>query len=222
MQSRLAEQQRTIGALEQRLAEEPNWPVIVALIEPSVATVEAGDELGSAWVAHSDARGSDLVTNYHVVADAWNDGTATVDVRQGDRILSGTVARVDPTDDLAVVHVSAQLPALFTLTAQPKKGSWVMAIGSPLGLDGTVTVGIVSAFRSVEGSEYMQFSAPISPGNSGGPVVDDHGRVVGIASAKFVYRGAEGLSLAIPVEVVCLALVTCTPSPSAGFAGTSP
>jgi len=55
----------------------------------------------------------------------------------------------------------------------------------------------------------MQFSAPISPGNSGGPVVDGQGRVVAVASAKLVGEGVEGLSLGIPVEVVCASLVTC-------------
>ena len=88
-----------------------------------------------------------------------------------------------------------------------------MAVGSPLGLDGTVTLGVVSGFRSLDGSDYIQFSAPISPGNSGGPVVDAGGRVVAIASAKFVGDGVEGLSLAIPIQTACLSLVTCTTAP---------
>ena len=85
-----------------------------------------------------------------------------------------------------------------------------MAVGSPLGLSGTISIGVVSGFRSIEGSDYIQFSAPISPGNSGGPVVDSHGRVVAVASAKLVGSGVEAISLAIPVHVACLKLVACT------------
>jgi putative serine protease PepD len=210
MQRELLAQEQQVAELKQQLADRPNWPAIVQTVERSVLTVEAGDALGSAWVAHTDAHGSELVTNYHVVADSWTDGSANVDVRQGDRTLVGTIERVDPDDDLAVVHVAEQLPALVSVTARPEIGSGVMAVGSPLGLDGTVTIGIVSAFRSLEGSEYLQFSAAVSPGNSGGPVIDEHGRVVGVTSAKLVYPGAEGLSLAIPVQVVCLNLVACT------------
>jgi putative serine protease PepD len=85
-----------------------------------------------------------------------------------------------------------------------------MAVGAPLGLDGSVSIGVVSGFRSIEGSDYIQFSAAISPGNSGGPVVDAQGRVVAVATAKFVAPGAEALSLAIPVQTVCR-IAVCDP-----------
>jgi putative serine protease PepD len=84
-----------------------------------------------------------------------------------------------------------------------------MVVGSPLGLGGSVSVGVVSGFRSLEGSDYVQFSAPISPGNSGGPVVDARGRVVAVASAKFEGPGVEALSLAIPIQMVCAMAVEC-------------
>jgi putative serine protease PepD len=87
-----------------------------------------------------------------------------------------------------------------------------MAVGSPLGLGGTVSVGVVSGFRSLDGNPYMQFSAPISPGNSGGPVVDGKGFVVGVASAKLVGQGVEGLSLAIPVQTMCAVFLSCVQS----------
>ena len=209
LQQRVAEQEHEISALREQLAPRTDWVEIAVAVRRSVATVEAGDFLGSAWVARTDARGSDLVTNYHVVEEAWKNGDAHVVVRVGDRMLAGTIDRVDAVDDLAVVHVEESLPALVVLRERPLVGSAVMAIGSPLGLDGTVTVGVVSAFRSLDGSEYLQFSAPVSPGNSGGPVIDEQGRVVGVTVAKVAYPGAEGLSLAIPVAVVCHDLVTC-------------
>ena len=64
-------------------------------------------------------------------------------------------------------------------------------------------------FRTEDGVDYLQFSAPISPGNSGGPVVDTKGRVVGVSVAKAVSEGAEGLSFAIPVNQVCVHLEVC-------------
>lgn len=212
----LGAEQRTIAQLDARVASlergeraQTDWPSIAASVEQSVVTIEAGDFGGSGWVAHASAAGSDIITNFHVVAAAWTAGNATVRVRLQDQTIDGTVVRVDARDDVAVIHVNERLPALASAAARPALGSTVMAVGSPLGLDGTVTLGIVSGFRSLEGSDYMQFSAPISPGNSGGPVIDSRGRVVAIASAKLVGQGVEGLSLAIPVETVCLSLVTC-------------
>lgn len=201
---------RRVATLEAQTSTQPDWAWVAAKVEPSVVTVETDQDLGSAWVAHSDARGSDLVTNFHVVADAWSAGIAKVEVHQGDRTIAGTIIRVDPNDDLAVVHVTERFTPLVAMTARPKVGTTVMAVGSPLGLSGTVSVGVVSGFHSIAGSDFLQFSAPISPGNSGGPVVDVHGRVVAIASAKFVGDGIEGLSLAIPIQTACLSLVTCT------------
>jgi putative serine protease PepD len=212
-------QQRLIEGLEKRVddlqarqALDVDWRTTAANVQRSVVTIDAGDALGSAWVAHSDDRGSDLLTNYHVVADAWTSGTATVKVRRGDGTLSGIVVGVDVNDDLAVVHVSEKLPALTSLARRPQVGTMVMAVGSPLGLSGTISVGVVSGYRSLEGSDYVQFSAPISPGNSGGPVVDGSGHVVAIASAKLVGDGVEALSLGIPVQVACGGLVACSVS----------
>lgn len=198
-----------VSVLETRSEAQPDWVSIAATVEPSVVTIATSGGLGSGWVARSDAAGSDLLTNFHVVADVWAAGDTRVDVRLKDETLGGTIVRVDPADDLAVVHVTRRLAALRTAAARPPVGANVMAVGSPLGLSGTVSIGVVSAFRSVDGADYMQFSAPISPGNSGGPVVDREGRVVGVASAKFVGEGVEALALAIPVEVACAGLIAC-------------
>ena len=203
-----------IAALEGAQVGEPDWPAIAAAAETSVVTVEAGDSGGSGWVAHSGPAGSDIVTNFHVVSGAWTAGDAAVHVRMQDRTIDGTIVQVDLNDDLAVVHVSEHVPALTAARARPRVGASVMAIGSPLGLDGTVTLGVVSGFRSLEGSDYVQFSAPISPGNSGGPVIDAHGHVVAVASAKLVGTGIEALALAIPVQVACQSLVSCSVSRS--------
>jgi putative serine protease PepD len=214
MRSQIASQARSIqdlqaqiDALKAQAQPQPNWPVIAASVEPSVFTISTGSDLGSGWVVHADVSGADLITNFHVVATAWDAGVARVEVHLGDRIITGTIAKVDVNDDLAVIHVDTSLPALKRAAVPPRLAQSVMAIGSPLGLEGTISIGVVSGFRSIEGSDYIQFSAAISPGNSGGPVVDDLGRVVAVATAKFVTPGAEALSLAIPVQTVCNVVV---------------
>jgi putative serine protease PepD len=202
-----------VQGLQAKVDAQPDWTAIARKAEPSVFTIETDYGLGSGWVARAGLRGSELVTNFHVIADAWNAGVVTVDVRQGDRSLRGTIARVDPNDDLAVIHVSQILPVLRTAPSRPVVAQAVMVIGSPLGLGGSVSAGVISGFRSLEGSDYVQFSAPISPGNSGGPVVDARGRVVAVASAKFEGSGIEALSLGIPVQIACRVLVACDLSP---------
>jgi S1-C subfamily serine protease len=218
---RLSAEEKTIALLELRMrsletrpGNPPTWAAIAAEVEPSVFTIATDQELGSGWVVHADASGSDLLTNFHVVETAWNSGVVTVDVNQADLMIKGTIVRVDPNDDLAVVHVARRLPALETVTGRPALGTAVMAVGSPLGLGGSLSVGVVSGFRSLDGSDYMQFSAPISPGNSGGPVVDGEGRVTALATAKLVADGAEALGLAIPVQTACASLVVCTAAPT--------
>jgi S1-C subfamily serine protease len=192
-----------IDALRRQSQPPPDWAVIAASAEHSVVTVSTADALGSGWVADSDASGSDVVTNLHVVADAWDAGIDRVDVGIGDLTVTGTITRVDTNDDLALIRIATSLPALERAAFRPELAQSVMAIGAPLGLNGSVSIGVVSGFRSIEGSDYIQFSAAISPGNSGGPVVDVHGQVVAVATAKVVAPGAEALSLAIPVQTVC-------------------
>ncbi len=199
-----------VRGLQAKVDAQPDWGVIAAKVEPSVFIIETDYGLGSGWVARSGQSGSELVTNFHVIADAWNAGVGTGSVRQGDRTVKGIITRVDPSDDLAVIHVAGLLPTLQTAPFRPTLAQAVMVVGAPLGLGGSLSVGVISGFRSLEGSDYVQFSAPISPGNSGGPVVDTHGRVVAVASAKFEGQGVEALSLAIPVQIACNMVVACS------------
>ena len=205
----IARMQSDINALRLRESEQTDWSQLAARAEPSVFTISTEAGLGSGWVVRSDASGSDLVTNFHVVAEALARGAQTVDVVQADRTFQGTVIRTDRTDDLAVVHVRERLAPLKPAATRPRLGATVMVLGSPLGLGGTISIGLVSGFRSIEGSDYVQFSAPISPGNSGGPVIDSQGQVIGIASGKYVGDGVEALAFAIPVSVACAQLHVC-------------
>jgi putative serine protease PepD len=208
-QQSIARLEARVKVLEAQAGSQTDWSAITRDVQRSVVTVATRHGLGSGWVAQAGAGGSDVVTNFHVVAEAWNAGDIAVKVRQGDRTMDGTITRVQPGEDLALVHIPSRYPALPIAALRPQLGDAVLAVGSPLGLNGSVSLGVVSGFRSLEGADYIQFSAPISPGNSGGPVLDRHGRVIAVTAAKFEGQGVEALSLAIPVQTVCATIISC-------------
>jgi S1-C subfamily serine protease len=157
---------------------------------------------GSGFILSEDGR---ILTNAHVVK-----GATEVIVRLKDgRELKGKVLGSDPLTDVAVVKVEATGLPIAELGASQNlvPGQWAIAIGNPLGLDYTVTVGIVSAIdRSSAqvgvGDEqrvrFIQTDAAINPGNSGGPLLNDRGEVIGINTV--IRANAQGLGFAIPIE----------------------
>jgi putative serine protease PepD len=182
---------------------------IADLVKKSVFTIETSTGLGSGFVVTSAAGTSTLLTNFHVVADDVVNGRRQVKVKQGDQTYDGTVTKTSSTDDLALIEVSTELPVLAISEAQPSVGDAVMAFGSPLGLEGTVSAGIISALRHEDGHRYLQFTAAISPGNSGGPVVNSDGSVIGVAEMKIVGGNADALAFAIPVSTICEDFTVC-------------
>jgi S1-C subfamily serine protease len=156
---------------------------------------------GSGFITRSDGV---LLTNAHVV-----DGASQVGVTLPDgRSFSGKVLGADPLTDVAVVKVVATgLPvAPLGDSSKVRPGEWAIAIGNPLGLDNTVTAGIISAIQRTnavgEGQRvpYIQTDAAVNPGNSGGPLINDRGQVIGINTAIRQAPGA-GLSFAVPINV---------------------
>jgi putative serine protease PepD len=207
---RLAAQVAATNALAQRVggleSKSPDVVAVAKLVRASVFTIDTPDGLGSGWVVSSAGGSSVIVTDYHVVQSVWTSTKAhTVQVKQEGKNLTGTITKVDMGDDLAVVTVKQSLTALARATTEPTIGDAVVVVGSPLGLSGTVATGIVSSFRA----GLIQFSAPISPGDSGGPVVNQQGLVIGVAESKLVGSGVEGLSFAIPITTVCSTVATC-------------
>jgi S1-C subfamily serine protease len=195
--------------LDAQAAADP--AVVAGRVQPSVWTIGTPQDLGSGWVAQSDGTTSNFITNYHVVAQQWESGDHSVDVYQDSNgtHLPGTITQVSPDIDLAVINVKGALPVLKQSSEAARSGQSVLVVGSPLGLGGSVSTGSVSALRELDGVNYIQFSAPVSPGNSGGPVVDGTGEVIGVTVAKAESAGAEGIGFAIPVNQVCVQLKVC-------------
>jgi serine protease Do len=160
------------------------------------------ESTGSGFVVSPDGY---IVTNDHVV-----DGAARLEIHFDDgKMLPGEIVGRDPKTDLALIKVETdqELPVAPLGDSDPvRPGDWVMAIGSPFGLDHTVTVGVLSAKgrRRVTGERYddfLQTDASINPGNSGGPLFDRNGHVIGINTA---IRGgrAQGIGFSIPINMV--------------------
>jgi putative serine protease PepD len=199
----------SVRQLQARLADAPDESAVARAAGRSVVTVVTSAGSGSGFAVGGRAGHTQLVTNYHVVAADYVAGRRTVTVNRGPSRWTGRVVEVSPGNDLAVIELRHHLPRLAVAGSRPAVGAAVLVLGSPLGLGGTVTSGIVSAYRDDFDLDFLQFSAPISPGNSGGPVLDERGRVVGVAVAKMVTTGAEGIGFAIPASRLCIALSVC-------------
>lgn len=194
-----------VSALEAAKREELTPTQIAKMALQSVLTIEGGSRLGSGFVIRATSDSSLIVTNYHVIGDVWEVGSQSVNVMQKAGTFSGTIQAVSPDHDLALIRVPISLEALPVSPTRPRPGDSVLVMGSPFGLEDTITSGLVSGMRS----GFLQFSAPVSPGSSGGPVFDIKGRVVGVVVWKYAGLGAEGLSFAVPIEDVCKHLVGC-------------
>lgn len=186
---------------------EGQFIAVVEKVSPSVVAIQAGGSLGSGVIF--DQQG-DILTNAHVVAGASSYRAYLADGRSYPATLVGAFA----LDDIAVLRIDAAnlRPAAFGDSDHLRVGSIVMAIGSPLGLQGSVTEGIVSALgrqvsepNGVALPPVIQTSASINPGNSGGALVDLDGQVVGVTTlaAEDPQAGgtAPGIGFAIPSNI---------------------
>jgi S1-C subfamily serine protease len=170
-------------------------------IPPSALPDRLEQGTGSGFVINPDGQ---ILTNAHVV-----EGTRIVKVTLKDgREFEGRVVGVDRVTDVAVVEIDADsLPSVrLGSTENLSPGQWAIAIGNPLGLDNTVTAGIISAIGRSSNQvgipdkrvQFIQTDAAINPGNSGGPLLNDRGEVIGMNTA--IRANAQGLGFAIPIE----------------------
>jgi serine protease Do len=187
-----------------------NFAQIAEQVNPAVVNIQIQDgqgglQQGSGFIV--DGRGL-IVTNYHVVLEALRAGSPIAVSLPDGRTTNAGMKGFDGATDIALLEVDVTgepLPAVKLGDSDTLRiGDWVMAIGSPLGLDHTVTLGIISAkgrhFPGGLFNDFLQTDAAINPGNSGGPLVNIRGEVVGISS--FIAKVGEGLAFAIPVNTL--------------------
>ncbi len=202
------------GNLYKRLEKGQSLPVktLVEQLGPSVLVVQTPTSLGSGFMIHPDGY---LITNHHVIAGEHQLSVTVFETtRQGMRNLKKhqyddvRIVATSPDWDLALLKIEGVEKPDFQAapigdSSALKQGQPVFAIGNPLGLERSVSQGIVSSRnRLVNGRLYVQTTAQINAGNSGGPLFNLKGEVVGVNNMKIISQGAEGLGFAIPAAVL--------------------
>jgi hypothetical protein len=180
---------------------------------------EDGWSLGSGWSANVDlsqsmideGTQSYIITNHHVIEECTDGRELDIYLANGDEV-TGRVISWDQKNDLAGIVTTASIPVLDWVGPAPAQGWWVGVIGSPVGQPGILTTGIASS----EPNDYVGFmSAPINGGNSGGPVFDNLGRVIGVATASkldFQGKDTQGFNIYQGTPLLCGAVVECASS----------
>ena len=192
---------RTVTANVPRAFKDPAFRNFFGSGIPTRPNQQVQRGTGSGFIVSSDGL---ILTNAHVLEGA---DRVTVTLKDG-RTIEGTVMGTDRLTDLAVVKVAEEgLPAVrFGNSESLQIGEWAIAIGNPLGLDNTVTTGIISATGRNSAQigagdkriDFIQTDAAINPGNSGGPLLNAKGEVIGINTA--IIKNAQGLGFAIPIN----------------------
>jgi hypothetical protein len=174
---------------------------ITKKISPGVVLIKgmgsSGETLGTGFIISSDGK---IATNLHVVESLKNGG---VQLASGEKFDSFSVLAFDARKDIAIIKIPGfDLPTVTLGNSNDVQvGEPVLAVGSPLGLQGTVTTGVVSSVRDDPtggGFKVLQTDASVNPGNSGGPLVNGRAEVIGIVTFKI--RGGENLNFAIPIN----------------------
>ena len=172
---------------------------IFAQVSPSVVVVDIFDAKGKSIGLGSGAviGAGQVITNCHVAQKG-----KSLQVRQLGKTFNATLQYADPDRDLCQLSVPAlQTPPVALGTAKKLRvGQRVYAIGAPQGLELTLSEGLISSLRPYEGSQYIQTSAAISPGSSGGGLFDDQGQLIGITT--FYLAEGQSLNFALPVDLI--------------------
>jgi len=170
---------------------------ITARATPAIVTVRAGDSLGTGFVVRADGW---IATNFHVVQGATEMEVVFSNHKQFPVVEIMNASRLH---DLVILRIDARnLPVLPVGDSNAvRPGDSVLAIGHPLGLEDTVSNGLVSAVRHVQDDlDVLQVSAPIAPGSSGGPLLNDRGEVIGVATAFL--KSGQNLNFGLPAKYV--------------------
>lgn len=178
----------------------------------SVVSILCGNSIGSGWSASVSLNQTEsqkgykslVITNHHVISSCTTTGDVTIVLSNQTRV-AGVISAWDENNDLASVLTTTTIPKLRWEGQTPQQGWWVGVLGSPLGFPGILTTGIIS---SVNKSTFRGTTdAAINPGNSGGPVFDRTGRVIGLATAKYV--NAENFGIFHGTPLLCMKIFSC-------------
>lgn len=195
----------------------PNLSQLITHVQKSTMVVKCGNSQGSGWVislgevidtADAETKQIDkmypgsVITNYHVIENCVGNRRA-VTTSNGSRQYEAILFSTDKENDLAIVSTKLVLPAL-EISKSPSPGWWSMALGSPFGLEKSISIGNVMNVLEKQ----IVSTAPINPGNSGGPLVNSFGEVMGTNTFKI--RGADGFNVAKSASLLCESLVVCT------------
>jgi len=169
---------------------------VVKLVRPAVVLVETDGGLGSGFFWDS---GGEVVTCAHVVAGAK---AITVKTFDGGR-YSAVIDRMDPIKDLAILRVqgggtSFKFIPFYKGSAEVREGQEVVVVGNPFGLEASVSSGIISGIRHRDGVKLYQITAPVSPGNSGGPLLTIDGDVIGVVTIQLTE--GQNINFALPID----------------------
>lgn len=179
----------------------------------SVVSILCGNGIGSGWSINvelsaaniSNGYKSYVISNHHVISDCISSRSVTLVLSNQTRV-AGYVYSWDEANDVAGILTTTSITPLNWRGATPQQGWWVGIIGSPLGFPGILTTGIVSSVNI--GTYLGTTTAAINPGNSGGPVFDRSGRVIGLATAKYV--NAESFGIFNGTPLLCNKIVVCS------------
>lgn len=184
-------------AVQGQVIPGTSWVEVAEQAGPAVVVIQTDAGQGSGFIVRADGT---LVTNSHVLRDAQ---TVRVLLPNGEVFQQLHVLATDPSKDLTIARIDAvDLPYLVLGNSNDcRPGQEVLAIGAPIGMDQTVSTGIISSVRILDsGIKVLQTTAPASPGNSGGPLIDSSGAVVGVITFSLI-KG-QNLNFAIPSNYV--------------------
>lgn len=195
----------------------PDLETTIKQVQQSTVLVTCGNSQGTGWAvdlgpvvadANFELKVKDnlypysVITNHHVIEECVNDPDS-VRVSNGTTKYISSLFTFDEENDLAIVATQARIPEL-QISPRPSPGWWAMALGSPFGLEKSVSTGNVMNLTS---GGYVISTAPVNPGNSGGPLVNSLGQVMGTNTAFL--RGFQSVNIASDVDLLCKKLVDC-------------
>ena len=192
---------------------------LIAQVQASTVTIRCQDVQGSGWVIDLDGPPEDadleskeldrkypneVITNNHVIEDC-HETPSKVKALVGDVELDAYLYTWDEEEDLALVAISQNVPYL-PLSIKPQPGWWAMAVGTPYGLEGSVSIGNV---MNTEAIGDVVSTTPLNSGNSGGPLVNSRGEVIGTNTEVFFEDGAQDWNIARGNPLLCGEIVLC-------------